>query len=79
LEWIGHLVRIFHRIALKKIFQSKSEERIRMERPILRYLDGIEKDLWEINVNKWRRKAVDRKKCASVIKESKALRGLQSN
>jgi hypothetical protein len=34
----------------------------------LRWLEDVEKDLWEIKVKRWREKAVDREEQASVIK-----------
>ena len=37
----------------------------------------VEKDLQEMKVKRWREKTVDREDRASVIKESKALRGPQ--
>jgi hypothetical protein len=46
-----------------------------MERPRLRWLEDIEKGLWEIQVKRWRQKAVDREEWAPVIKEAKDLRG----
>jgi hypothetical protein len=38
-------------------------------------LEGVEKDLWEVKVKRWRQKAVDREEWASVIDETKAVRG----
>jgi hypothetical protein len=36
----------------QKIFESKSEEIRRRGRPILRWLEDVEKDLWEMKVKK---------------------------
>jgi len=41
----------------------------------MRWLEGVEKDLWEMRVKRWRQKAVDREEWASVIMEAKAHRG----
>ena len=41
----------------------------------MRLLDGVEKDLWEMKVKRWRQKAVDREEWASVIKETKVVKG----
>jgi hypothetical protein len=41
-------------------------------------LEDAEKDLREMEVKRWRHKAVDNEEFASVIKETKALRGRQS-
>jgi hypothetical protein len=39
----------------------------------MRWLEDEEKDLREMKVKRWRQKAVDREKWASVIEEGKAL------
>jgi hypothetical protein len=44
----------------------------------LRWLEDVEKDLWETKVKRWREKVVDREEGISVIKEAKALRGRES-
>ena len=59
-ECPGH-VRMNQRRAVKKIFESKLEGSRRKERPRLRWLEDAEKDLWEMKVERWRQKAVDRK------------------
>lgn len=46
-----------------------------MGRPKLRWLENVEKDLRELKFKRWRQMAVDREECASVINETKALRG----
>jgi len=58
--------------ALKKVFESKPEgSRIR-GRPRLRWLEDVGRDLREMKVKRWGRKAVDREKWASVIQVAKA-------
>jgi hypothetical protein len=47
----------------------------KMGRPRMRWLEGVEKDLREVKFKRWRQKAVDREEWASVIKETKAVRG----
>ena len=64
------------KLLVKKIFESKPDERRRMERPRLGWLEDGENNLREVKVKMWRQKAVDRSEWASVIKEAKALRGL---
>jgi hypothetical protein len=46
---------------------SKPKGRRRMGRPRMRWLEGVEKDLREVNFKRWRQKAVDREEWASVI------------
>jgi hypothetical protein len=45
-----------------------------MGRPKLRWMEDVEKDLWELKFKRWRQMAVDREKWASVIKEGKAVK-----
>ena len=59
-ERTGHVVRMNQR-AVKKIFESKLEGSRRKERPRLRWLEDIEKNLWEMKVKRWWQKADDRK------------------
>jgi hypothetical protein len=47
----------------------------RRGKPRLRWLEDVEKDLQEMEVKKWRQKAVDREEWASAIKGAKAIRG----
>jgi hypothetical protein len=67
LEWIGHVVRMKHGRTVKKIFEGKLEGRRRIERPRMRWLEAVEKDLWEIKVKRWWQKVANRAKWASVI------------
>jgi hypothetical protein len=43
----------------------------------MRWLEDVEKDLWEMKVKSWPQKAVDKEEM-SVMKEVKAFRGFQS-
>ena len=49
-----------------------------MRRPTLKWLEDVEKDLWEMKFKRQQQRAVDREEWVSVIKEVKALRGPQS-
>ena len=49
---------------------------LRKRRPKLRWVEDAERDVREINIKIWRHKAMDREEWTSVIKETKALRGL---
>jgi hypothetical protein len=46
-----------------------------MRRPKLRWLEDVQKDLWEMKVKRWHQTAGDREEWGSVIEETKALRG----
>ena len=78
MDWTGHVVRMDQGRTVKKIFQSKPERSRRMGRPRLRWLEDVEKDLWEMKVKRWLQKAVDREEWASIIEETKVHKGLQS-
>ena len=59
-----------------KIFESKLEDSRIMGRPRLRWLENVQKELWEMKVKRWRERAIDKEGWASVIKMAKVLRGL---
>jgi hypothetical protein len=61
-----------------KIFDGKPEESVKRRRPRLRWLEGVEKDLLEMQVKRWRKQAVDMEEGASVSKVVKAFRGTYS-
>jgi len=42
----------------------------------LRWLENVQKDLWEMKVKRWWQRAIDREEWASVFKVAKVLRGL---
>jgi hypothetical protein len=58
---------------VKKIVEGRSS---RWGRSRFRRLEEVEKDPLEIKDTKWRRQAIDREERASIIKETKALRGV---
>ena len=53
LEWTGHVVRMDQGRTVKKILESKPEGRRRRERPRMRWLEDVEKDLREMKVKRW--------------------------
>jgi hypothetical protein len=59
---------------VKKVLESKSEGSRRRGRPRMRWLEDVEKDMREMKVRRWRQRAVDGGKWASVINEVKARR-----
>jgi hypothetical protein len=76
--WIGHVVRMDQGRTVEKILESKLDRSRRKGRPRLRWLEDMEKDLWEMKVKKWQQKSVNRESWASVIKGAKAVRELES-
>jgi hypothetical protein len=75
LGWVGHVVRIDQVRIVKKIFESEPEGSRRKGRPWWWWVEDVEKDMQQMNVKRWRQKAVDREEWASVSKEAKAARG----
>jgi len=61
---------------VKTIFESELEGSRGRERPRLRWLVDVEKDLREMRLKGWRQITVYREEWASVIKEAKSPRGL---
>jgi hypothetical protein len=51
------------------------ERRRIIRRPKLRWLEDVEKNLWELKFKRWRQMAVVREEWTPVIKEAKALIG----
>jgi hypothetical protein len=78
LEWIGHVVGMDQGRTVKKIFESKPERSRRRGRTTLRWLQAVRKDTWETKFKRWRQKTVDREEWVSLIKQTMALRGPQS-
>ena len=51
---------------------TKEEGSRRRGRPRLSWMEGVEKDLRNMKTKRWRQKAVNRQKWASVFKKAKA-------
>jgi hypothetical protein len=58
-ELVGPLVRCDHARVVKKIFESKAERRRRMGKPRLRWWEDIERHLREMNIKRYREKAIN--------------------
>jgi len=52
---IGHVVRIDDGKLVKKIFEREPEGSRRKGRPSLRWLEDIEKGVWETEGKRWRK------------------------
>ena len=55
-----------------KVSESKPEGSRRRGRPRLMWLEDVKRNLRDMKVKRWRRKAVDREEWASVIEVAKA-------
>jgi hypothetical protein len=58
--------------SVMKIFEGKLQGRRGRGRPRLRWINGVEDDLRKLGVERWRTKALDRVKWASIVREGKA-------
>jgi hypothetical protein len=50
--WVGHIQRMERDRGVKRIFQDKPGDRWRVERPRLRWLDGVEKDWRTVGIKR---------------------------
>ena len=60
LRWAVHIVRMQDNLQCKKITLDKPEDRRRVGRPNLRWMDGVMRDAERLGVRNWRIKAKDR-------------------
>ena len=72
IEWLGHVSRMNETRCVKKIFERKLEGRRGRGRPRLRWINDVEDDLRNLGVKRWRKKALNIEKWASIIREAKA-------
>ena len=60
LEWVGHVARMDQGRTVTKILESNLDRSRRKGRLRLKWLEDVEKDLWEMKVKKWQQKAANR-------------------
>ena len=60
LRWAGHIVRMQDNLPCKKITLDKPEDRRRMGRSNLRWMDGVMRDAERLGVRNWRINAEDK-------------------
>jgi hypothetical protein len=53
LELTGHVVRMDQERTIWIILASKPQQSTRRRRPRIRWLEDVEKDLWERKVERW--------------------------
>jgi hypothetical protein len=54
IEWLGRIQRMERDKCVKRIFEDKLDDRWRVGRSRLRWLDGAESDLRTVGVKRWR-------------------------
>jgi hypothetical protein len=60
LHWTGHIMRMPEENPVKKLTLLRPEGSRRADRPKLRWLDGVDKDLRTLGIRGWRRRELDR-------------------
>ena len=63
---------------LKKIFNTKPDGVRRVGRPKLRWEDGIDQDLRILEIENWKKVALDRDEWAKLLKKARANQWLSS-
>jgi hypothetical protein len=71
LEWVGHVQRMSNQRAVKKVYEGSMAGRKCRGRPRLRCTDDVEEDLRSMGVKIWRKRALDRREWAAIVKEAK--------
>jgi hypothetical protein len=63
---------------LKKIFNTKPEGTRSVGRPKLRWEDGVVQDTRTLEVNSWKKAALDTDEWAKLLKKARVHQGLSS-
>jgi len=77
LRWAGHIVRMQDKLPCKQITLDKPEDRRRVGRPNLRWMDGVMRVAERLGVRNWRSKAKDRNGRRRLLESARTLYGLQ--
>jgi hypothetical protein len=75
LRWAGHIVQMQDNLPCKIITLDKPEGR-RVERPNLRWMDGVMRDAERLGVRNWKSKTNDRDGWKRLFESAKTLHGL---
>jgi hypothetical protein len=76
LRWAGHIVRMQDNLPCKKITLDKPDDRRRVGRPNLRWMDGVMRDAERLGVRNWKSKVKDRDGWRRLLESTKTLHGL---
>jgi hypothetical protein len=76
LRWAGHIARMQDNLSCRKITLGTPDDRRRVGRPNLRWMDGVKRDAERLGIRNWRTKAMDRDGWSLVIESAKTLHGL---
>ncbi|GFX25641.1 hypothetical protein TNCV_2082761 [Trichonephila clavipes] len=78
LKWAGHLARMNEDRCCKKIFLAKPMGNRPQDRPSLRWIDYVEKDLKILKVKNWKTVAKSRDARRRLLEKARAYPGLSS-
>ena len=76
LRWAGHLERMSNDRGVKRVHHQNPRGKRLKGRPRLRWMDDIEKDLQQLGIQYWKRKALIRTEWKEVVRQAQALHGL---
>ena len=76
LAWAGYLMPKNKDRALKRIFGTKPDGIRNVERPKVRWKDGVDQDMRILIVDNWKKFAVNRYRWTQLLKKAKVHRGL---
>jgi hypothetical protein len=72
----GHVLRMNDEEPAKKLMLGKPDGTRRRGRPKLRWIDGLEKDLRNMNIKNWKNIALDRSRWRRCLEQAKTHPGL---
>jgi hypothetical protein len=58
--------------AVKKVYQRSMAGRRCRGKPKLKWIDDVEEDLRSVGVKRWRKRTLDRREWAAMMREAKA-------
>lgn len=76
LRWLGHVHRMGKKRTPKQLMNGKPEGKRKVGRPRNRWMDAVERDLKQLNVNNWKMVAENRGRWGKMLEEAKIHPGL---
>jgi transcription termination factor 2 len=76
ISWVGHVERMEDSRMPKRVMSEKIYTWRMRGRPKVRWLDDVQEDLREMEIEGWRRKAQNRDQLRQITQEAKAHEGL---
>jgi hypothetical protein len=76
MKWAGHVLRMNDEKPTKKLMLGKPDGTRRRGRPKLQWIDGLEKNLHNVSIRKWKNIALDHSRCRRCLEQAKTHPGL---